>query len=105
MRPDRAVSSAEEHILDMDGVAGSIPAPPTRRSGRPVPSLSSSLIPRSERGVAVYPAFTGDLVAIPATSPDAGKENPGAVAKSTGAKIIVQQHEHYTSPCPRASRA
>ena len=26
---DRAVSSAEEHLLDMEGVAGSIPAPPT----------------------------------------------------------------------------
>jgi hypothetical protein len=55
--------------------------------------------------VAVYAVFTGDLVAIPATFPDAGKENPGAVANSTGAKIIVQQHEHYTSPSPRASGA
>src|ERR1700745_3471193 len=30
--PRRAVSSAEEHFLDMEGVRGSIPLPPTRKS-------------------------------------------------------------------------
>jgi hypothetical protein len=30
-RTERAVSSAEEHFLDMEGVRGSIPLPPTSK--------------------------------------------------------------------------
>jgi hypothetical protein len=45
VRPDRAVSSAEEHILDMDGVAGSIPAPPTSKIN------SLVFLARKHRGV------------------------------------------------------
>jgi hypothetical protein len=40
----RAVSSAGEHFLDMEGVAGSIPAPPTTETQQNQPKHSASLV-------------------------------------------------------------